>query len=153
VVAGTYHWATAAGTVFKENTASFLDPSSTFVRSLIRTGWLMPTGPQGFSRVGRIMHHGQRKTDHTLTMFVENDYVNTITTTRTWTAAELAALPQEQVGIHLKQQKGEAYRITIYDGVGGTLGTGEGCTFLSVQLLAKPIRGTFEKMLSAGAKG
>jgi hypothetical protein len=153
VVAGVYYWATSAGAVYKENTSSFLDPSSTYVRSLLRTGWLMPTGPQGFSRVGRAMHHGQRKTDHTLTLFVENDYVATTTTTRTWTAAELAALPQEQTAIHLKQQKGEAYRFTVYDGVGGTLGTGEGCTFLSIQLLAKPIRGTFEKMLSAGAKG
>lgn len=153
VANGIYYWATSAGAVYKEDTTTFLDPSSTFVRRLLRTGWVKPAGFQGWSRVQRAMLLAHRKTAHALTMFCENDYVASTTATKTWTDAQIATLPFEQVSLQLIRQKGESYRFTVYDAQDGTVGTGEGATMFGLQLRAKEIRGTFEKTLIAAAKG
>lgn len=154
VVGGTYYWAVAGNNVYKEDTTTFLDPGATFVSMKIRTAWVKPAGFQGWSRVQRAMALAQRKTDHQLTLEVENDYVSgTITATKTWTAAQIASLPREQVNLHLVRQKGESYRFTLYDGANGTLGTGEGYAAYGLQLLAQALRGTFEKKLLAAARG
>lgn len=153
VAGGVYYWATSGGAVYKENAASFLDPSSTFVRMLIRTGWIKPAGFQGWVRARRSMLLNARKTDHALTMFCENDYLASTTTTKSWTAAQIATFPNEQVDLHLIRQKGESYRFTVYDGSDGTVGTGEGTAMFGLQLYAQALRGTFEKKLLAAARG
>lgn len=153
VVGGVYYWADSAN-VYKEDATTFLDPGSTFVRMLIRTGWIKPAGTQGWVRTQRAMHLGVRKTAHAFTMFCENDYVaGTTTATKTWTNAQLVTLPREQLNLHLVRQKGEAYRFTLYDGQDGAVGTGEGYSAFSLQLLAQALRGTFEKKLLAAARG
>jgi hypothetical protein len=152
VVGGVYYWADSAN-VYKEDASTFLDPASTYVRMLIRTGWIKPAGFQGFVRVGRVNALRVRKTAHAFTVNVENDYIPTINTTETWTNAALAALSHLPLSLHLTRQKGVAYRVTFYDATDGTLGTGEGYSAYALQLHAKAIRGTFEKELVAGAKG
>lgn len=153
VAGGVYHWATSAGIAYKEDSTTFLDPASTFVRMLIRTGWVKPAGFQGWVRCQRAMHLGARKTPHSLTMTCENDYVATIRSTKTWTNFLLSGLPTEQVNLHLVRQKGQAYRFTTYDGSSGAVGTGEGSSMLGLQLYAQALKGTFEKKLLAEARG
>ena len=151
VVNGVYYWATAGGHVYAENNG-FLDPNSTYIPSTLETGWIQAAGPQGFCRYGRVVLLNDWRADHGLEMQVAKDYSLAYTQSVAFSRTSLNALSLEQVSLHVSDQKGEAIRLRISDYADG-VSPGEGFAARAALFYAKAIRGTFEKLLSAGARG
>ncbi len=153
VVGGVFYWAKANGGVYKEDSGIFLD-SGAWITMLVELGPVAPAGPQGFCRFKRIGLLAERKTDHTLNISLGSNFVG-YAQSATFDRATLATFSQEIVSIGVQNQTATAYRVKVSDAapVGGTVGTGEGCTLTGLVLEVGIKSGSANKRMSATAKG
>lgn len=112
-VDGLMHCGYSDGRLFAEDLSTFKDNGS-FVPYAVRM-MLKPAGTQGFVRMRRLSLLADRKSSHKLTMYVRYNYADDIGSQRTWTNAELAALPREQVTMCPKFQKAQAFEVELRD--------------------------------------
>lgn len=141
---GVYKWVTDDGVPYKEDPTTFLD-AGTWITQEAVSAWFKPAGLQGFARLRRWLLLAVKLTDHDLAMQIGRDFEAAYNQTRTWLRAELATLPvaREQPDMHVVNQKGEAFRVRLYDATptGGTIGTGKGATWKALSFLAGVKRG------------
>lgn len=124
------HWADGYVVRHENAAASYdIEPSGpgnvqTFVASVLETPWIKLAGLQGFQRLWSVLLLLRRLTDHAITVSIAFDYATAYTETYSFTAAEIAALPREQLEIRPKRRECQAIRIKLEDAAGGTLSTG-----------------------------
>ena len=155
IVGGVYYWGNATGTVYKEDSTTYLDPSSTYVGSTLSTGWIRPAGKQGLVRVQKVLVLNDWRTGHDLTFQIRKDYITLTTDSAAFSAAQILALGLvEQLTKHLTQQVGESFQFVMFDQAptSGSLGTGEGFAARGIALYTGLKRGSFDKTLQAGAR-
>lgn len=145
----TYFRIGASGDSAKEDTATYLDATSTWVTQKATTGWLKAGGLQGIQQFTGGSVLASYATDHNLAVAIDYNYVTSLTKTRTYTRAEIAslvsAIGREQLDIlGTANDVGMACRITMTDATptGGTVGTGRGATWigLTLEVAARPGR-------------
>ncbi len=159
VVGGTYYYANLAGATYYEDTTTHVDAGATFVAIQAITGWMRFGARQGFSRLRRLLIMGTYYSAHDINWLLAGPYYSNGTSQgSTFTNAQIIAsitYPSEQLPIHVRYQKGEAWRLVISDslGSGDTLGAGQGFTLHGFTALAEMKRGTFEKQMTTAVKG
>jgi hypothetical protein len=122
-------WGTAAGVVSQQNKTHFLTTAGTFQPLTVETPWIKLAGLQGYQRVWNVILYANNVTYHDLTISIATDYASSYEESVTYTAAQLNALPLEQIPIIPKNQKCEAIRVKIQDATpsgGLSVGTGQG---------------------------
>lgn len=134
------HTLAPGGTVYRERLASdgsaFLD-TSTWRTAVLETAWLKLAGLQGYKRIRRATVLCDKRTNHDLRLEIAFDYETSFTESKTWTAAQINALPREQLQHPLKRRKVMAvkFRITDITPSGGlAVSTGEGPIILGLAL-------------------
>lgn len=143
-----YAWLGTDGRLYVEDRTTFLDPASAWVTQRAEFAWFKNAGLQGHQMVERALCLLRRATDHDLALYVAYDYDTSYKTPRTWTRAELAtitaALPNEQLE-HLLHDDNQcqAIRFKMEDAspTGGTVGTGQGATWLGLTIQGTTLDG------------
>ena len=117
------------------NDAALYCDGSSFVPMSLRTGWLNYSGIEGFGRLWRVALAHESKSAHGMSVTIDTEVA---TQTKTWSEAEIAALPAGRgaISVHVGQnlQKANRHRITITDTAPAVLGTGEGYSLVGLQL-------------------
>jgi hypothetical protein len=150
VIDGVYH--TLDSLVFvSAETEAYRDPDDTYIVSEIETGWIKPAGKQGLVRVQRVLFLNEFVEEHDMEFEMDKDYVDTSVQSAQYAAADIASLPQEQVSLHVQNQQGEAWRFRMRDAE-SSAGESQGYKARGVTLTVGVKRGTFEKVMQAGAK-
>jgi hypothetical protein len=136
-----YTWITTNGYVFQSTTTDWKDSFTTGSTPAYvpMTAWLAPWKPgptQAWSRIWRVGLLAELKGAHDLAVDLFHDYGPTPVTTHAWTAVDLAALPNEQLKVHVVRQKAEAIGVRVRDTTptGVAVGTGEGLVIAGVSL-------------------
>jgi hypothetical protein len=131
---GAYVYLTPDGLARQETPGLFVEGGKP-IRMLASTGWLAPAERQGFVRVYRVLLLAAYRGKHKLVVQVAYDYDDTVAQEFAWDAGAAlggnafgddevfgTGLPMgsagtavEQLRFHLKRQKCEALRITIFD--------------------------------------
>jgi hypothetical protein len=142
-----YAWLDAEGRVYVENKASYLDDSA-WVTMRVESAWFKPSGLQGRMQPHRLMFLGRRSTDHNLYVALAYDYSTTYKSATTFARATIATVTsalnggQEQLQhcVHDDAGECEAIRVVVYDSAptGGTVGTGQGASFVGLTLEWQP---------------
>lgn len=144
---GTYYYATATG-VRRSDPDTWTDAAVPYEMSA-KTAWVKVGGIQGYQQCRRATFMLANRGSHELSISVLTNYNGTILTEGyTWTAAELAALPSEQVSIHLRNQKCQAIAFEIAD----DSSPGESCVITSIRLEVEVKRTGARQLLAAGAR-
>jgi hypothetical protein len=135
VLGGTprLHWIGADGYMYRDDPTTGLDVVSAgnaWASYVLETPWIKLAGLQGYQRVWRILLLLRRFTDHSITVELAYDDDPAYVETFSWTAAEIAALPREQLEVRPKRQKSQAIRMRVTDSQSGTVGAGLGSTVL-----------------------
>ncbi len=108
-----------AGGAMKVQNAGYLDDAAAgtgvYVPTTIETAWIKTGDVEGLQRVYKLLVIGSKPSGHNLTVQVGFDYDEAYTDTKTWTAAELAALPRYQVEIRPSRQRCQAIRLKMSD--------------------------------------
>lgn len=127
----------AGGVVHIESATESTDDGA-YVDSEIITPWIKMQGLQGYQRVWRVSVLGEHLTDHDLTISVATDYEDSWGQTTTWTSDKLAAMPLEQVQVHLAKQKCSAVRVRMQmkapTGDGAFAATGKGAALYGLAI-------------------
>lgn len=144
---GVFTWLSTRGFTYQE------DPTIAYDTGVANVAWVpmtfttsleKVTGPQGFHRVRRCSALLGQTSRHALSVTLTSDLG---TETRTWTAAEIDALPglpTEQVQVHSQYQKVQRMSVTLEDADPVTSrGDGSGATLraLSLEVAMKPALG------------
>ena len=140
----TYAYLADSGTVFEETPGNYLDASAAsgsvtpaFSSSIIQTGPIKLSGIAGFQRVREVHILGQSNTRCDLTIALDYDNAGTFAETHSFTAAQIAAFSTSRaiVSVRPKQQKCRAIAVRITDATpsSGSLGIGQGCTFIGLR--------------------
>lgn len=111
------------------------DPLSTFIPTQIKTGMLHLGSNQLFQRARWLTLLGVRKGVHSLSITVDTfSHATSAAQSQVfdWSDAELAALPSYAPKMHLKNQKGAFFQVTVADGASG--GPAESASFVSLAL-------------------
>ncbi len=158
VVGGTYYYSNLASATYYEDTTTHVDAGATFVAIQAITGWMRFGARQGFNRLRRLLIMGTYYSAHDINWLLAGPYyANGTSQGSTFTNAQIMAsitYPSEQLPIHVRYQKGEAWRLVISDSYGsGTMGLGQGFTLHGFTALAEMKRGTFEKQMTTAVKG
>lgn len=112
------------GRVYQETPGTFTDDTAWFGQ-VLETGWISYGSQQGYKRLWRTILLTERRSAHGLTVEFAYDYgAYEPADTVTLTAAETLAAG-DQIRIHMKHQKGEAWRFRISETNPGA-GAGEG---------------------------
>ena len=136
-----YTWITDNGYVLREAPGTWLDGFTSEALSVYvpSTAWLAAWKPgptQAWARIWRVGLLGDRKDAHDLTVEIFHDYGEAPVQTRAWTGAEVAALPVEQLKVHVVRQKAESVGVRIKDTAptDAFTTTGEGLVIAGVSL-------------------
>lgn len=151
VLDNQYYTVDPTANISVEIAGRFRDPNSSYVVSELETGWIKPAGKQGLVRFQRAVVLNELVEEHDLEIEIDKDYVNSTEQSVSFTAAELAALPQEQVALHIQNQQGEAWRFRQRDAESDASDS-EGFRARGITMLVGAKRGTIEKNMQAGAK-
>lgn len=146
----------SSGILFRETPDEFLDPGPLavgpqYIVMRLKTGWIKLAGKQGLVRCQRLLVLNEILEEHDLDVQIYKDYVDVAVQTASFAAADITALPQEQIAIHLQNQQGEAFMIEIADSESDIAET-EGFNAKGLTFIAGVKRGSFEKVMQAGAK-
>jgi hypothetical protein len=125
----------------KDDGSTYLDGSD-WISLNAQTAWIQPGGTQDYARFRYCQILGRSAADHNLTVKVYTDFdPSTVRSTATWTAAQLAPIPDtvwpEQVKLQIGNQKTQSVKIEIYDAApsGATSGQGPQLVGLALELL------------------
>ncbi len=151
VLGNDYYTLDSTPAVYIETPGEFRDPADTYIPSRLATGWIKLAGKQGLVRVQRIVVLNEIQEEHDLEIDISKDYVDVVVQTASFAAADIAALPQEQIAIHVQNQQGESFKIELEDTESGA-GESEGFWSRGVTFVAGVKRGSFEKVMQAGSK-
>jgi hypothetical protein len=147
---GVYVWVTPVGRVFSETT-SYID-GSLYTKMTVETPNIRPTGVQGFHRFRKVQVLMTKGDNHDLKLEVAYDGSQTYTESVTWTAAQINALPREELQYRLQRPRAEAVRFRITDltptGASFTTGRGPILEALAIEWVGK----TGPARLAAGAR-
>ena len=156
---GTYYAIRNTGsavTVLKEQATSCFDAGGgNWVMMQLVTGWANIADKQGSQRLNRVMLLAQSTTPHGMTVETARDYsANFDADIATWTDAQIATFPLEQMRHTPTQQKCMAVSVRLTDQVPTTLGagTGAGPIMRSALLRLRAKRGEW-KRTSIGQQG
>jgi hypothetical protein len=155
VIDGVYYTASRTASIMRETTG-FTDVDSGgnnhYVVSELETGWIKPAGKQGLARCQRINVLNEFMDDHVLEVEIDKDYEPASVQSASFTSAEIEALPEEQISLHIVDQQGQAWRVRMRDATSAGVTTREGFRAKGVTFLVAAKRGTIEKIMQAGAK-
>lgn len=143
-----YAWLGSDGRVYVENQASYVDPNSTWVTMRVETGWFKLAGLQSQQMLHTMLLMARYATDHNLNVSAAYDYSTTYKSANTYTRASLATLnaswPSQQIEhpLHVDAE-GQSMRLKIEDATptGGTVGTGQGATWVALTVHGTPKEG------------
>jgi hypothetical protein len=141
------------GYVLNESDSTYLDSVSSWVTMKVTTPWFKGAGGQGEHLIDRIQILAARSTDHNLAVALSYDYESTADYTRTFTRAEIAALGRQWLEVGTGNQRlGQSIRVTLTDATptGGTVGTGRGATWVSLNFEGQPRAGS--RRTASGAR-
>lgn len=141
----------SGGRVYVEDTATHLDAGSYWVTKVAETANVKGGGLQGQQFTNRALLLAKRQTGHDHAMKFAFDYSASYGTTRTWSASELASLASALPNMQLEMlpndnASGEAVRLHISDATpsSGSVGTGEGATWIGVTFEVVPQPGAYK---------
>jgi hypothetical protein len=151
-----YGWLAADGTVYVErlsDDASKCLDGSTWIDQVATTPWVHIAGLQGEQFVDGVLLLAKSITDHDITIALAYDYSDSFTSSKTFTAAQVAALAREWLVKEVSQTTNNAIRVQITDATpsSGTVGTGEGATWVCLTFSGQPHRGP--KRTTAAQRG
>ncbi len=146
-----YAWLATDGTVYFER-ATAIDGTpdalrcldgTTWVTQRAVTPWVKIAGLNGEQLIDRVLLLASKVTDHDLTISIGFDYASTYAESQTFTRAQIAALAREWLEHGLTQTTHQAVRVKLEDATptGGTVGTGEGATWVGLTFSGQPHRG------------
>jgi hypothetical protein len=145
-----YAWLGTNGRVYHERSASYLDADDTFVAKRAISGNVKVSGLQGLQHVNRTLVLAKYHTAHDLNLSFAYDYSSSFKTARLYTAAQIAtltsALPNMQIEHPMHDDsRCESVRVQLQDVTpsSGTLGTGQGATWVSLCFEVVPQTGAF----------
>lgn len=146
-----YGWLAAGGYVHYETPGTYLDADGAMVCKRAVSGNVKFAGLQGLQHVNKALVLARYHTPHDLNLSFAYDYSSTFKTARLYTAAQLLALtsaiPNMQLehGMH-NDARCEAVRVQLQDVTpsSGTLGTGQGATWIAVALEIVPQTGAYK---------
>jgi hypothetical protein len=113
----------------QETPGVFLDgfASSAWIPLTATSGWLHPSGTQGFARLHRVLLLGYQTSPCQLSIAVANDYATTFPAAlTTWTDTDLSGMTTIQLQATASAQKGEAFSFSITDAAPANLAIGSG---------------------------
>lgn len=128
------------------------DPSSSFIPTQIKTGMMHLGSNQLFQRARWLTLLGVRKGVHALSVTVDTfSHATSAPQSQlfAWSNAELAALPSYAPKMHLKNQKGAFFQVTVTDGPSG--GPDQSASFVSI-MLEMGLKKARPQMAQAGTK-
>lgn len=134
--APAYHMIRPNGSVVRDDETTYLESGSTWVTQQIETAWLKVAGLQGFQKLRKVTMLAQKMTNHDMRMELAFDYESAFTESYTWTAAQINALPREQLQMPVKRRKCMAVKVRLTDATpsSGSPGTGQGPIVLGIAL-------------------
>lgn len=141
-----YSWLATDGTLYYERSvgggSDFLD-ASTWVTQKAVTSWIHLAGLQGEQFVDQVLALAKHVTGHELTISLAFDYVESFTESKQFTAAQVAALSREWLVWGPNRTKHSAIKVKLEDATPstGSVGTGEGATWVCLTLNGQPHRG------------
>lgn len=150
-----YAWLGVDGHVYVESLATdasaYLD-GTTYIARAAESANFRVSGIQGTQQVNQVMLLERRATDHDATIALAYNYESAFRTPTTWTAATIAAnLTAGWPVTQLKHQphddaicQGIRVRITDTAPSNGTVGNGQGSTWLALSLDITPKAGIFD---------
>lgn len=130
-----YAWLGTDGRVYVEDRSTYLDPGSAWVTMRAETAWIKMAGIQGWQQIDRALLLAAKSTDHDVAVSFGFDYSASYATTRSFTRATINALAREQLEVVTgNDDRCQAMRVKIQDSTptGGTVGTGEGATWVAL---------------------
>jgi len=146
-----YAWLGTDGRVYVEDRTTYLDPGSTWVTMRVETGWFKLAGLQSRQLLDRLQVFARYATDHNLNVYAAYDYSTSYKSVVTWTRASIATLtaswPAQQIEFPLHvDSEGQSMRIKLEDATptGGTVGTGQGATWVAMTVEGTPKEGAAE---------
>ncbi len=126
---GAYTIASAAGAVYTESTATYLDDAH-YVQMTLETAWISSAGPLAFQSVRNFGIHGTSYTDHDLTISVGFDSDTSYPQVATWAATSaVTAVGDEEASVTIgTRRKCSNIRFKIVDSTptAGSAGIGRG---------------------------
>jgi hypothetical protein len=143
-VKGSTVWWMNATNLYKES-ADYLDAGAWVTRT-VELADFHPTGVQGLMKFLRLKLLGERFTSHGLTVDFAKDYAASYFDTRSYSDAELDALPLEQADFSPKDARAQAMRVKITDTTPstGALGTGQGGDLVAFSMDFDPLGNQFQ---------
>lgn len=145
-----YAWMQNDGRVYVENRSTHLD-TTYWVTMRAETGQIrIPRGPEGIhvqsmQHMNKVLLLARRSTDHNLSMYAAYDNSTSYKTADTWNRAAIATLiaswPTQQLEYPLHvDSEGQAVQLKIEDvtPTGGTVGTGQGATWMALTFEGSP---------------
>lgn len=147
-VGSTLYMASGAdGYVYKEDSTTYLDVSSTWVTASVAFAPFKAAGAQGFQGVTSFHFLGERHTAHGLTIAATFNH-GTTSETKSWTDSQLSAFansPVIQWRRNIVTRENEAVALTLSDTTPtvGSVGTGRGSTWVAFGFDHEPKRGPF----------
>lgn len=151
-----YAWLGTDGELHYERDTSdgsaYLD-SSTWITQRVVTSWLHPAGINGEALLEQMVLLAKRFTGHDLTISIAYNYSDSFTNSKTFTAAEIAALTRQWLEKEINQTTINSIRFKFEDATpsSGSIGTGRGSAWIARTVKGKPHQGT--KRMSAAQRG
>lgn len=145
--AGRYAWLSTGGTVYIErlsSDASACLDGSTWATQRAVTPWVHIAGLNGEQFLDQVLLLAKWATGHDITISLAFDFSASYTSTKTFTAAQVAALAREwlvkEIGDNTKSQ---AVRVKLEDATpsSGSVGSGKGATWCALTFNGQPHRG------------
>jgi hypothetical protein len=139
-----YAYIDTSGLVFVEQ-SNYLESGSAWITLLARTGYVKLGGIQGQQIMNRALLLAKKSTRADLNIAANYDYDTTFETASSWAANTLdtlsTSLSRIQVGHDLHvDAEGQAVALEITDATptGGTVGTGQGATWIALTFEGQP---------------
>ncbi len=135
-----YTWVSPGGTMWQDTPASALENGG-YKPGRLLTPWIHVQGLTGWQHVDTLQILAKANSGHDLRVRVAYDYSSSFTDSRTWTAAQIAALStaREVLQVDLTQPECTAIQVEIVDTTpsSGSLGTGFGPSLIGMNLVAR----------------
>lgn len=144
---GRFYRVTTTCALRRETPDGFEDPDGSNLQAWT-SAWVRLENLQGFQRVRRIQLGAHDMPEGDVKISVGHNGDAAFSQAKTWTAAQLAALPRAALEIHVQRQKCQSVRVRVEEPAGNT---GAGFAFSRLTLLGEPLRRTF-RHLPDGAK-
>lgn len=145
--AGTYYITDAAANVYKHDTTTWWDAAQSWVPLDVRLGWFQGAGLSGWQRVCDVLLLAARKSPHDLTVELYHDFDSaTVVSSRTWTAAQIAAMAapdvRMQLEMNVRRPKCTSFMVRVYDSDPEQASSGEGFDLAGFTVYYKPKPGS-----------